>query len=110
MSSFDIMRTFFKVDNKSKNANLKNFVLGGLAGTIAVTITYPTDLIRRKLQMVGHPGYPSYTGFVDCAVTLIRTEGLIGWYRGLWACYLKVAPSMAILFWCNERLKVFLDV
>jgi len=28
---------------------MSNFLLGGLAGTIAVTITYPTDLIRRKL-------------------------------------------------------------
>jgi len=110
MSSFDILRTFFKIDNQAKNAQVKNFFFGGLAGTIAVTFTYPTDLIRRKLQMVGHPGYPNYTGFVDCAVTILNTDGFAGWYRGLWPCYLKVAPSMAILFWCNERLKVFLDV
>jgi hypothetical protein len=49
MSSFDILRTFFKIDNKDKNAQVTNFFFGGLAGTIAVTITYPTDLIRRKL-------------------------------------------------------------
>lgn len=89
---------------------LWNFCLGGLAGTISVTLTYPTDLVRRKLQLVGHPGHPSYSGFIDCLMTLLRTEGIIGWYRGLWACYLKVAPSMAILFWCNEQLKSLLKV
>jgi hypothetical protein len=55
--------------------------------------------------MVGAPGYPVYAGFVDCAVKIVQEEGLKGWYKGLWPCYLKVAPSMAILFWCNERLK-----
>ena len=49
MSSFDILRTFFKIDNQAKNAQVKNFFFGGLAGTIAVTFTYPTDLIRRRL-------------------------------------------------------------
>lgn len=49
MSSFDIIKTYFKIDNKEKNAQVKNLFFGGLAGTIAVTITYPTDLIRRKL-------------------------------------------------------------
>jgi hypothetical protein len=60
--------------------------------------------------MVGHPGYPHYSGLIDCATSIFKEEGIKGWYRGLWACYLKVAPTMAILFWCNERLKVFLDV
>lgn len=106
MSSYDILKTFFKVDNTHPNAQLYNFTLGGLAGTIAVTLTYPTDLIRRKLQMVGSPGYPSYSGFVDCGVKIVQQEGIAGLYKGLWPCYLKVAPSMAILFWCNERLKV----
>jgi hypothetical protein len=55
--------------------------------------------------MVGTPGYPAYAGFVDCAVKIVQEEGFKGWYKGLWPCYLKVAPSMAILFWCNERLK-----
>jgi hypothetical protein len=105
MASYDILITYFKIDKSHPKQQYYNFVLGGLAGTIAVTITYPTDLIRRKLQMVGTPGYPEYKGLVDCAVKIYQEEGFRGWYKGLWPCYLKVAPSMAILFWCNERLK-----
>lgn len=42
-----------------------NLMNGALAGTIAVTFTYPTDLVRRLLQLNGNPGH-SYTGLVDC--------------------------------------------
>lgn len=66
MASYDILRTYFKIDNHHKNAQTYNFVLGGIAGTFAVCMTYPTDLIRRKMQMVGTEGFPSYTGFFDC--------------------------------------------
>lgn len=67
MASYDILMTFFKIDKSHPNAQIYNFTLGGVAGTFAVTLTYPTDLIRRKMQMVGTPGYPSYKGFLDCA-------------------------------------------
>ena len=67
MASYDILKTYFEIDSKHPKAQIYNFVLGGLAGTIAVTLTYPTDLIRRKLQMVGTPGYPEYSGIIDCA-------------------------------------------
>jgi solute carrier family 25 (mitochondrial phosphate transporter), member 23/24/25/41 len=58
--------------------------------------------------MVGTKGYPTYTGFFDCITKIVKEEGPKGLYKGLWPCYLKVAPSMAILFWCNERLKVLI--
>ena len=85
-----------------------NLVLGGTAGTIAVTITYPTDLVRRTLQMSGTPGYPVYTGMADAVTQIVKAEGALGLYKGYFACLLKVAPSMAILFWCNEFLKTFI--
>lgn len=104
MSAFDILSTFFDVKNQA-NPGLYNFMLGGIAGTISVTITYPTDVVRRKLQVVGEPGQPLYNGIWDCCKTVVQNEGVPGLYRGLIACYLKVFPSMAILFWCNEFLK-----
>jgi len=108
MASFDILKTYFEVDRSHPQFQVMNLLNGGLAGTIAVTFTYPTDVARRKLQMVGTPGHPVYKGFIDCLVTIAKTEGRAGLFRGLWPCYLKVAPSVAILFWCNEQLKALL--
>lgn len=105
MASYDILKTFFQVDQKNPNAQVMNFTLGGVAGTIAVSLTYPTDVIRRKMQMSGAKGHDTYTGFMDCGNKVYAKEGFLGLYKGFVPCLLKVAPAMAILFWCNEMLK-----
>ena len=56
MASFDIMTTMFHFVKEDPNAWKYNLVLGGLSGMIAVTLTYPTDLIRRRMQLVGMEG------------------------------------------------------
>lgn len=74
-----------------------SFVAGGLAGVSAVTITYPTDLVRRRLQLQGFDAtVPRYTGTIDCVHRIIRSDGVLGFYRGLSACYLKLFPTIAI--------------
>ena len=44
----------------------------------------------------------------DAVTQIVKAEGALGLYKGYFACLLKVAPSMAILFWCNEFLKTFI--
>ena len=109
MTSFDILKTFFGVERSSPSFVISNLIIGGVAGTIAVTFTYPTDLIRRKLQMSGTPGYPKYNSMLHAASEIIKKEGPQGLYKGYLVCLLKVAPSMAILFGCNETLKSYFN-
>ncbi len=82
---------------------------GGLAGVTAITVTYPTDLIWRRLQLQGfHPAVPQYSGILDCCRKIMHGEGARGLYRGLLAAYIKVFPTLAIQFWsmelCNDLL------
>ena len=72
MASFDILKSFIVVDKKDPKAQILNLVLGGTAGTIAVTITYPTDLVRRTLQLSGTPGYPVYTSMFDAVTKIVN--------------------------------------
>jgi solute carrier family 25 phosphate transporter 23/24/25/41 len=53
---------------------------------------------------------PKYDGVIDCCKKLFEAEGPKGFFKGLVPCYLKVVPSIAILFMCNERLKKFLSI
>ena len=108
MASFDILKTYFGVDARHPYAQLLNFVLGGTAGTFAVTMTYPTDLLRRMMQLSGTAGHPVYSSMLDATRKIVAQEGPLGLFKGYTACVLKVAPSMAILFWCNELLKSYL--
>lgn len=56
-----------------------------LLGSISQSLTYPFDVLRRKMQVTGMNalGY-KYNGAWEALGTIIRTEGIRGLYRGLW--------------------------
>ena len=105
MASFDILKTFFVVDKNHPYQQLMNLCMGGAAGTISVTLTYPTDLVRRRMQLSGIEGHPQYSSMMNCFARIIQEEGPLALYKGYVACLLKVVPAMAVMFWCNELLK-----
>lgn len=56
-------------------------------GSISQTLTYPFDVLRRKMQVTGMKSGAlgiKYTGALDALRGIIRTEGFRGLYRGLW--------------------------
>ena len=64
MASYDFLMQNYGPKKGDKNAVFYNLTLGATAGTIAVTATYPTDLVRRLIQLNGQPGH-NYTGIPD---------------------------------------------
>jgi len=70
-----------------KGTVLRKLACGALAGSISQTLTYPFDVLRRKMQVVGMKtgsmGY-QYNGAFDALRVILRTEGIKGLYRGLW--------------------------
>lgn len=49
MSSYDMLMQYCAPPKDSKNIVYYNLTMGALAGTIAVTGTYPIDLVRKLL-------------------------------------------------------------
>jgi len=94
-----------------KSSVTRKLICGALAGSISQTLTFPFDVLRRKMQVVGMAskglGY-KYNGAIDALMTIVRTEGLQGLYRGLWPNLLKVAPSIATSFFTYELVKELL--
>ncbi|KAF7965422.1 hypothetical protein HWV62_43658 [Athelia sp. TMB] len=93
-----------------KTSVTRKLACGALAGSISQTLTYPFDVLRRKMQVIGMKqslGY-KYNGAFDALRVIVRTEGIPGLYRGLWPNLLKVAPSIATSFFTYELVKDFL--
>jgi len=94
-----------------QTSTVRKLMCGALAGSISQTLTFPFDVLRRKMQVVGMSaggmGY-QYSGALDALRAIIRTEGLRGLYRGIWPNLLKVAPSIATSFFTYELVKDFL--
>lgn len=85
---------------------------GAIAGGFSQTITYPMDLLRRRMQMVGLKsdvlGY-EYTGSFNAISTIIRKEGVRGLYKGIVPNLLKCSPAQATSFASYELTKDLFD-
>ncbi|KAI0087951.1 mitochondrial carrier domain-containing protein [Irpex rosettiformis] len=92
-----------------KSSVPRKLLCGALAGSISQTLTYPFDVLRRKMQVTGMNELGvKYNGAVDAMFSIVRTEGVKGLYRGLWPNLLKVAPSIATSFFTYELVKELL--
>lgn len=86
-------------------SSVENLVFGGLAGCGAVTITYPTDLLRRKRQVQIILQETKDLSFFGLIRNTYQKEGIRAFYKGLAVTYYKVIPSTALAFAMNEFLK-----
>ncbi|XP_054550347.1 solute carrier family 25 member 48 isoform X2 [Talpa occidentalis] len=85
-----------------------------VAGLVSVGLGTPVDLIKIRLQMQTQPfrganvglkpraaalgEQPAYQGPVHCIATIVRTEGLLGMYRGAGAMLLRDVPGYCLYF------------
>jgi solute carrier family 25 phosphate transporter 23/24/25/41 len=85
--------------------------LGAISGTFAQTLTYPLDVVRRRMQMLGYGGQAvEYTSISEAFKRVYTKYGLIGFYKGLIPNYLKVVPVVSINFVVYEYMKRFLGL
>jgi len=106
-AAYEFLRGVITPPGKSTVA--RKLSCGALAGSISQTLTYPFDVLRRKMQVTGMKGGSiKYSGTIDALMSILRVEGISGLYRGLWPNLLKVAPSIATSFFTYELVKEFL--
>ncbi|XP_062886987.1 mitochondrial thiamine pyrophosphate carrier [Mobula hypostoma] len=91
------------------SGNIQNLVCGGCAGIISKTLTYPFDLLKKRLQVDGFQQaraafgqVQTYKGFLDCVFQVAQNEGLRGFYKGLSPSMVKAAFSTGLVFFWYE--------
>jgi len=91
---------------KDQITPLQNFINGCLAASFAQTFSFPFDTIRKKLQAQNNKaGSPKYNGMIDCFVKTVKSDGILGLWRGTIANLAKVAPYAGIMFASYEACK-----
>lgn len=108
-ATMDTLKNWYFGGNLSKKERQEKnpfaiLLMGAFSGIVAQTCCYPLDTIRRRMQMAG----PSYSGTIDAFVTIFRTEGLRGYYKGMSANALKVVPNNAIRFAAFDLLQRYI--
>jgi solute carrier family 25 protein 16 len=104
-----------KLDSRGQNrkAPLKTWAeltVGGLSGAIAQTVSYPLEVIRRRMQVYGALDPTRYIGFWQTIRTIWATNGFKGFFVGLSIGYLKVTPMVAVSFTVYSRMKLSLNI
>ena len=86
---------------------------GAVAGVCGQTIAFPLDTVRRNLQVQSiktPPGEPlPYKGMLHCFRVLVRRDGFLALYSGLWPNFLKAVPSVSISFFVFEEARDALE-
>lgn len=82
---------------------------GMISSCIAMSCTYPLNLVRTRLQASGMPGAPVYDNALDCARQSFRNGGLAGLYRGILPNMLKVLPATSISVACYNYIQAALE-
>lgn len=85
-----------------------SMVLGAASKILAATVTYPYQVIKSKLQARDSHQMSRYLGTVDCIRKTWRSEGLLGFFRGVTPNALKVAPGSAVTFLVYEEVRKLL--
>lgn len=83
---------------------------GAMAGFVSQTVSYPLEVIRRRMQVGGVVGDGHRLKMAEVARDILRERGWTGFYVGLGIGYVKVVPMVATSFFVYERLKIVFGI
>ncbi|KAL3839401.1 hypothetical protein ACJIZ3_023992 [Penstemon smallii] len=72
-----------------------------VSATVATSMCYPLDTVRRQMQMKGTP----YATVLDGIQGIVARDGLVGLYRGFIANALKTLPNSSIRLTTFDTVK-----
>merc|ERR1712141_296444 len=103
-------KKFFKMSKGQKLGFAENFALSGAAAVISKTAAAPIErvklLVQNQDEMIkqGRLDKP-YKGVIDCTTRVLKTEGIIPFWRGNLANVLRYFPTQALNFAFKDTVK-----
>ncbi|XP_029042107.1 mitochondrial glutamate carrier 1-like [Osmia bicornis bicornis] len=90
---------------------LPKIINGGIAGIIGVSVVFPLDLVKTRLQnqIVGPNGERMYKSMFDCFRKTYKAEGYFGMYKGSGVNILLITPEKAIKLTANDTFRHYLS-
>lgn len=87
-----------------------DLAIGAISGSIAQTVSYPFEVVRRRMQVGGLTRPDRWMRFGETVGSVWAKNGWRGFFVGLSIGYLKIVPMTAVSFAVWEGGKRMLDV
>ncbi|GAA0169700.1 mitochondrial carrier protein [Lithospermum erythrorhizon] len=101
----------YRKQTRNENAELTPLLrlgAGACAGIIAMSATYPLDMVRGRLTVQTEKSPYQYRGMVHALSTILREEGARALYKGWLPSVIGVVPYVGLNFAVYESLKDWL--
>jgi adenine nucleotide transporter 17 len=79
---------------------------GTMGGTSAITVFYPLNIIRTKMQADDSKQAP---GMLQVCQDIINEDGFMGMFTGWWGQVVALGVSNFVYFYCYNMLKVIIQ-
>lgn len=105
LTSFSYCKEWMKNHNVLQNNPILGSFAASMVGGVAISVAMtPFDLVSTRLynQGVGPDGRGLlYNGYMDCVSKIRKSEGFLGFYKGLGASYFRLGPHtvLCLVFW-----------
>lgn len=110
-SVYETLSSNWQLRRPDDSKALVSLASGSVSGIASSTLTFPLDLVRRRMQLEGIAGRACIykSGIFGTFKHIFCSEGFRGLYRGIIPEYSKVVPNIGISFMAYETLKSFLS-
>lgn len=105
--TFDNLNNLYARRFSSEPPSWSRLFFGFAAGLVAQTVSYPLDVLRRRMQIyevAPHLKNAEY-GMLSIAQQIYSEGGLRNFWRGLSINFIKVAPATGISFWAYGTIR-----
>jgi len=100
--------TYQYLKDNYKNTNMNLLLFGSISGFTSISCSYPFEIIKRRMQLSGELGNPTYKNTLSCISHMYKQNGIRAFYAGLIPQYIKLIPANCIFFYTIEMSKTYL--
>ncbi|CAI6357921.1 unnamed protein product [Macrosiphum euphorbiae] len=106
LMSYDEAKVYM-MDNYNMENGLKLHTVSSMISGIVYSVSSnPMDVLKTRIQQQKIvDGKAEYSGIIEVATTLVKSEGVMALWKGWPFYYLRVAPGTVLLFIFMEQLR-----
>ncbi|TKY50151.1 Solute carrier family 25 member 44 [Spatholobus suberectus] len=86
--------------SEATQAAIANGIAGMASSLCSQAVFVPIDVVSQKLMVQGYSGHAQYSGGLDVARKVLRSDGIRGLYRGFGLSVMTYSPSSAV-WWAS---------